>query len=1290
MADRHFIRWVIFLALMMWGTLLTASILLAAPMQTPSAGVVISQVYGGGGNSSAQYKNDFIELFNRGTTPVTLTNWTVQYASAASSSWSTTALSGTLAPGQYYLVQEAAGSGGSTNLPPPDAIGTIAMNATAGKVALVSDSAALSGNCPSSATIIDFVGYGTTADCREGSANAPAPSDTKAILRAPNGYGCTDSDSNWADFSAAAPNPRNSSSTLAPCSSPTNTPTLTSTPTATATPTATPTLTSTPTATPFPARAVVINEVAWSGTASSSNDEWMELYNTTATTIALANWTLSDSNDINITLPLTATISGYGYFLLERTRDTAVSDILVDWIYTGALRNDEGETLMLRDSAGNIVDTANGNGGGWPAGSGSPNYFSMERKNPLAADADSNWASNNGTTRNGLDANNNPINGTPKQINSTTLALTATPTNTPTSTLTPTATATPTPLSTNTPTRTATPTRTLTPTSTAPPRAANLLITEVLYDGTQVNEGDEFIEIANPLTYPVDLGGYKVGDEETKGSGEGMYVFPAGTTLAPNATLIIAKNAAQFHARFGFDPAFELVISGSGLTDTVSVPNLAKYTAWSTGSLALSNSGDEVLLLGPSNEWVDSVAWGNGNFTAVGLTPDASAPEPLSLQRYGSQDTNNMTFDFLRAAPMPGALVSPPAPPAPVPGAAMPGDMFAYWGDLHAHSTVSDGSGPPRMAFATARAAGLHFFALTDHDSWLTPEEWNEIGNAATAATVENAFIALRGFEFTTPDGHISAFNTSAWVSHADPNYNSLSKFYAWLGAQPNALAQFNHPDWQRGGDFNRFAFNAAAADKIFLQEIGNDANLTYATYESQFITSLSKRWHIAPTNDSDNHDLNWGSDTPHRVGILAPALTQANVLDAFRARRVFATEDANLALAVQANGAWMGSTIRAEQTINFTVTVTDPDGEPWWLDLYDNGKVVRSESYTSSTTWADQVKGSSSHYYFVRVTQIDGDRAYSAPIWTDDTPTEERENPWNLGRVSVDAARTARIGALVDLEGCVTVAPGVFSDRYIFIQDQTGGIKIYLPSLTGDFPALRGDDRGHPSAGSGQALGDRVALRGRTGLDYGEHEVIVEEPKKVRVVGVCAPIAARMIKTGALSKNIEGQLIEVTGAVKSVAQGEFVLNDGSGDVLVYIDLTTKIQLPRLAVGQPIRVIGVVSRAHGKTALLPRYSTDLIVGSAPAYAATFAPRAAATRAPTTATRVGTPALPTATFTRVPAAPSATPRAFMRPTPAPAQATSTIDAQAVAVVGGTTSIAASFVLFAVAAAMLKRQ
>ncbi len=812
------------------------------------------------------------------------------------------------------------------------------------------------------------------------------------------------------------------------------------------------------------------------------------------------------------------------------------------------------------------------------------------------------------------------------------------------------------------------------------PPAEKLLITEVLYDGTLVNEGDEFVELTNPLTKTVDLSGYKVGDEETKGANEGMYVFPAGTNLVPNAVLVVAKNAEQFHARFGFDPAFELVTSGSGLTDTPSVPNLAKYTAWAGGSLALSNTGDEVLLLGPSDELVDTVAWGNGDFATVGLAGNASAPAPLSLQRYGNLDTNNMTFDFLSNGPAPGTLVAPPKLTTPTPGAAMPGGMRAYWGDLHAHSTASDGSGPPRMAYATARSAGLHFFALTDHDSWLTQAEWDEIGNAAGAATVDNAFVALRAFEFTSPDGHVTAFNTSSWVSHTDPKFDSLSKIYSWLGAQPNAFVQFNHPVWDRGGDFNNMAFNAAGAGLMTLQEIGNNAHMDYDNFESMYITALNRDWQVAPTNNSDNHDLTWGSDSPHRVGVIAPALTQAGVIDALRARRVFATEDSNLAVGLQANGVWMGSTIRAEQTINFTVTVSDPDDEAWWLDFYDNGKVVLSQSYTNATTWTGQVKGNSSHYYFVRVTQIDGDRAYSAPIWTDDTPTTQPAKRWDLGRVTVAKARVALLDALVELDACVTAPPGVFGDRYMYIQDPTAGIKIYLRSENGDFPQLR--------------LNDRVVLRGRTRLIEEEGQVEIEDTKTIDVRGICEPVAPIKRTTGRINAYSEGLLVEIAGVVKGIGQGEFVLSDNNGDAQVYINPTTRVRLPQLAVGQSVRVIGLVGRAHGAIAVLPRYGADIVLASV----ATL-PRATSTRTPTSTQRAmptRTPtvtlhaALPIATSTREQITPTTTPRAFMRPTPAPVPAASPINGRALAAVGGSTLVGAGFLMFAMAAAMLRRR
>jgi predicted extracellular nuclease len=187
------------------------------PLAMGLSGVVISQIHGGGGNSGATYKNDFIELHNRGTVAVDLTGWSVQYASSTGSSWTVTALTGTtLQPGAFYLIQEGAGSGSQPNLPTPDASGTIAMSGTGGKVALVNTTTALSGTCPTGAQIVDLVGFGSSANCFEGSGPTPAPSNTLGVLRSL--AGCTDTADNATDFLAQPVNPRNTASAEQSCS----------------------------------------------------------------------------------------------------------------------------------------------------------------------------------------------------------------------------------------------------------------------------------------------------------------------------------------------------------------------------------------------------------------------------------------------------------------------------------------------------------------------------------------------------------------------------------------------------------------------------------------------------------------------------------------------------------------------------------------------------------------------------------------------------------------------------------------------------------------------------------------------------------------------------------------------------------------------------------------------------------------------------------------------------------------------------------------------------------------
>lgn len=182
-----------------------------------NAQIVINEVYGGGGNNGATLKNDFIELINRGTAPVTLSNATLQYASAAGTfNQYHPVPTITLNPGQTYLIQEAAGAGGSVDLEPdfiapiPTNFGSgtntvpgFAMAAANGKIALVSNDTQISG--PTDANVLDFVGYGSATQY-EGSAAAPAASATNSVSRT-NGI---DTNNNGADFTAGTPTPRNS------------------------------------------------------------------------------------------------------------------------------------------------------------------------------------------------------------------------------------------------------------------------------------------------------------------------------------------------------------------------------------------------------------------------------------------------------------------------------------------------------------------------------------------------------------------------------------------------------------------------------------------------------------------------------------------------------------------------------------------------------------------------------------------------------------------------------------------------------------------------------------------------------------------------------------------------------------------------------------------------------------------------------------------------------------------------------------------------------------------------
>jgi Lamin Tail Domain len=199
--------------------LLFALLLLPSTAGAGTSGVVVSQVYGGGGNSGAAFQNDFVELFNAGATAVDVSGWTVQYATAAGTSWQATSLTGTIPAGRYYLVQLASSAAVGAPLPAPDATGTSNLAATGGKIALVRGNTPLAcgataGSCSADPSLEDLVGYGSASDF-EGTGSAPATSSTQAARRASEG--CGDTGDNAADFAAATADPRNAAAAAHVC-----------------------------------------------------------------------------------------------------------------------------------------------------------------------------------------------------------------------------------------------------------------------------------------------------------------------------------------------------------------------------------------------------------------------------------------------------------------------------------------------------------------------------------------------------------------------------------------------------------------------------------------------------------------------------------------------------------------------------------------------------------------------------------------------------------------------------------------------------------------------------------------------------------------------------------------------------------------------------------------------------------------------------------------------------------------------------------------------------------------
>lgn len=641
---------------------------------------------------------------------------------------------------------------------------------------------------------------------------------------------------------------------------------------------------------------------------SDSNGEWIELYNSGSETVNLRGWVLTDLGGERHTISADLLIAPGAYVLLARNGDAATNGgVTADYLYQGfSLANNEDEIMLLAPDGSEIDRVLWGGDSGLAIKAGK----SLERTT-FAADAA--WA----------------------------LATTAWPNSagdlgTPRAAYVPGAT----PL----PTTTATPTPGPWPVATT---AAALVIDEVLYRGSD----QEFVALLNLGATPIDLTGWSVGDAQRARSSEGMLALPSGYLLGPGETFVIARDGAAFRNRWGRAAHAE---SSASDPDT---PDLARRRDLATGSFTLSDSGDEVVLLNPAGELVDAVAFGKGDYAALGLSGLLQAPAGYSLQRVPEARfpaVSDVRHRFLFAPPrpfeprgLPLAQIHPPT--------LLDHGLQAVWGSLGGQSNFSTGlTAPPHYLLAAAGAHGLDFLAIADPgptSPWRPPNgvihvpAWHWQGAAGERAIFYNTdddALADRAALMA----HLAATGVLAqWQGKEPPDAASLTTISGDTLAVPDGLANFYKATWAGRGQP--------------LLPVGNS-----------------------------NPPLPGAVDpSPRYTGLAVTAAEPASILAAVAERRGWLTSAPGLWLTLQAQlttgeHRWMGSLVPASNQITLEVHYGDRSGEVAGLAIWQDNRPVHQLTLPAvDGRWSVTLPAAPGSIFYAVATQADGDFAVTAPI---------------------------------------------------------------------------------------------------------------------------------------------------------------------------------------------------------------------------------------------------------------------------------------------------------------------
>ncbi|AZU60951.1 DUF4350 domain-containing protein [Neobacillus mesonae] len=461
-----------------------------------------------------------------------------------------------------------------------------------------------------------------------------------------------------------------------------------------------------------------------------------------------------------------------------------------------------------------------------------------------------------------------------------------------------------------------------------------------------------------------------------------------------------------------------------------------------------------------------------------------------------------------------------------------------YRGTTHNHTNIShDGTGTPEDALKAGQLHHYDWFAFSDHSHDIDPsllgqdtvdhkgmqertggEQWQLTKDLSAKYTKNGDYVVFPAFEMTsTTWGHSNIFGSDNFIDRNinGKQYQDLNKYYAWVMTYDDIVGQFNHPDMSKDA-FNNFKPYNKEVDKLFtMLEVGNGSgHYGYANAEGKFFSALDLGWHVAPTYGEDNHEGTWGQVNARTV-IVADDLTQESLLHSMRNMRVYMEEDPNFTLDVLANGYYMGSTVDSK-TLKFDIKGNDfvaeahndsdysylptsykSDDRIAKVELITNGgKVVDSISpMEKEFTWNPSYTVTGGQQWFVvKVTQMDGERIYSSPIWSKEESVDVKVNSIDIDAGVIIAGNPASLKASVANNGTEAVKNLQVDFYYDEVNEQHFIGTNDISSILGKSSATAAATWTSPVKGDHELI---AVVTSKDGLDIGDVKFVL--PVKIK-----------------------------------------------------------------------------------------------------------------------------------------------------------------------------------------------